>query len=63
LNVKALGFLHWYGREQEPPLNVRILIFSPDYPIGDMRLRFIDSQFWSQSTDATMWAVVNEPVL
>jgi hypothetical protein len=62
LNVKALGFLHWYGREQEPPKGTRILVFSPDYPVSDMRLRFIDSQFWGTATDATMWAVVNEPV-
>jgi hypothetical protein len=55
--------LRWFKRgEKEPPKNKRILVFSPEYKIGDnFRVRLIDSQFWKISEDAKYWAEIEEP--
>lgn len=52
----------WNRREKMPNLGERILIFSPVYSEGEeMRIRIIDSQFFSISLDAEWWAYIPIP--
>ena len=56
----------WNRSDIIPPLGVRILAFSPSYPVGhEMRFRIVDSQFLKIIGEATHWMELepNKPVI
>jgi len=51
----------WKTVDKEPPLGERILVFSPEYPVGhEMRFRCIDSQMLNIMIAATHWMKLEE---
>ncbi len=56
----------WNRSDVEPPAGVRILAFSPVYPVGhEMRFRVMDSQFLRIMKEATHWMELepNKPII
>ncbi len=55
----------WYHRDHYlPPDGRRILVMSPKYHHKDpFKIRLIDSQFFSISSDAEWWAFIDFPKL
>lgn len=46
----------WKSIDIAPPTEVRVLAFSPAYPVGhDMRFRVVDSRFLKIMGEVTHW--------
>ena len=51
-----IGTEYWVHRDVSLPEYGRVLVFSPDYPRGNiMRFRIMDAEFVRISTEAEYW--------